>query len=543
MVALQELLANEQVPARMLRRPDGERRLTNLLQLLELLQVASGEHPGVDGLLRWLADQGFAGERDHARQLRLESDEGLVKVVTLHKSKGLEYPLVFFPFPWSYFKLPKRPPPAFFHAPEDKTACLDLGSDEETTHRALERTEQLAERLRLFYVGVTRAAKLCVLCWGKVNEIQDSALAYLLHRDLEADVPASRMKALSEEGIRNDLQRLAGGAPGTIEVRDLPEPDGARWTGAPVDLDRLAARVFDSNIDAGWRVASYSALVRGEDTERPDYDGSAQPHSTDTDAVSPVEPVFELPAGTHPGHLLHAVLEELDFPTAKGEILTKVVRDLLERYGGLTSTRGYTIETDRDWAPTVEDLVTNVLDTWLDLGETLRLRDIPSADRVAELEFHFPVQRLDPQALRNALAVSSDHAGAADGLGFEPMRGLMRGFIDLVFRHEGRFFIVDYKSNRLGNRLQDYGRDGLREAIRQHRYDLQYLIYSLALHRFLGWRLPGYDFERHFGGVYYLFLRGMRPNRGSEIGVWYDRPPLELIDGLDRLFGGGREAP
>ena len=123
------------------------------------------------------------------------------------------------------------------------------------------------------------------------------------------------------------------------------------------------------------------------------------------------------------------------------------------------------------------------------------------------------------------------------------MRGLMRGFIDLVFRHEGRFFIVDYKSNRLGNRLQDYGRDGLREAIRQHRYDLQYLIYSLALHRFLGWRLPGYDFERHFGGVYYLFLRGMRPNRGSEIGVWYDHPPLELIDGLDRLFGGGREAP
>ncbi len=543
MVALQELLANEQVPARMLRRPDGERRLTNLMQLLELLQVASGEHPGADGLLRWLVDQAFAGERDQARQLRLESDEGLVKVVTLHKSKGLEYPLVFFPFPWSYFKLPKRPPPAFFHSPEDKTACLDLGSDEETTHRALERTEQLAERLRLFYVGVTRAAKLCVLCWGKVNEIQGSALAYLLHRDLEADVPASRMKALSEEGIRNDLQRLAGDAPGTIEVRDLPEPDGARWTGAPVDPDRLAARVFDSSIDAGWRVASYSALVRGEDAERPDYDGSAQPRSTDTDAVSPVEPVFELPAGTHAGHLLHAVLEELDFPTAKGEILTNVVRDLLERYGGLTSARGYAVEMGRDWAPTVEDLVTNVLDTWLDPGETLRLRDIPAADRVAELEFHFPVQRLDPQALRDTLAASSDHAGAADGLGFEPMRGLMRGFIDLVFRREGRFFIVDYKSNRLGNRLQDYVRDGLREAIRQHRYDLQYLIYSLALHRFLRWRLPGYDFERHFGGVYYLFLRGMRPDRGYETGVWYDRPPRELIDGLDRLFGGGREAP
>jgi len=545
MVAMQELLAAEQIPARLLGRPDGERRLTNLLQLLELLQLASGEHPGQDGLLRWLADQRAGDGRDEGRQLRLESDEGLVKVITLHKSKGLEYPLVFIPFPWSHFKQSRRSPAVFFHAPEDKMACLDLGSDHEREHRALERTEQLAERLRLLYVGVTRAARFCVLCWGKVNGIQDAALAYLLHRDPESATPASGMQRLSEAEIRADLEALARRAPSAIEVRDLPAPTGEHWAGSPVDRDRLRPAVFSSVIDASWRVTSYSALVRGDDTERPDYDTTTVPLVADPEAETPIasDPLFELPAGTHAGHFLHEVFENLDFPRARGETLTGVVRSLLERYGGLGVGRTAAGEDDRDWAPVAEALVTNVLDTGLDESGTLRLRDVAAADRIAELEFHFPVAGLDPGALRRVLALSADHAGSADGLGFEPLRGLMHGFIDLVFRRDGRFYIVDYKSNRLGTRLPAYEREGLRDAIRHHHYDLQYLIYTLAVHRFLGWRLPGYDYERHFGGVYYLFLRGMRPHLGSSCGVWCDRPSLELIDALDGLFAGARKQP
>lgn len=544
MVAIQALLAAEQVPARLLRRPDGERRLTNLLQLLELLQVASADHSGIAGLLRWLADQRAGGELEKARQLRLESDEGLVKVVTLHKSKGLEYPLVFLPFPWSYFKTParKRPPPAFFHALGDKAACLDLGSDEEEEHRALERAEQLAERLRLFYVGVTRAARLCVLCWGKVNAVEDAAMAYLLHRDPKSDTPASRMRDMSEEEIRSDLEALAERAPAAIEVRDLPQPRGERWVGPGGDRDGLQSLQFDALIDGSWRISSYSGLVRGVDAERPDHDSAAATTVLGAEPQAPTEPLFELPAGTHAGHFLHEVFENLDFPRASGESLSKIVADLLARYGGLTTGGGPSGGAERDWAPVVEELVGNVLDTRLNAGGRLRLRDLAESDKIAELEFHFPVAGLDPDSLRTVLARSDDHAGCADGLGFEPVRGLMRGFIDLVFRHDGRFYIVDYKSNRLGNRLAAYGHQGMREAIRQHRYDLQYLIYSLALHRFLRWRLPGYDFEHHFGGVYYLFLRGMRPARGPEFGVWHDRPGFELVHGLDCLFGGEREA-
>jgi exodeoxyribonuclease V beta subunit len=354
------------------------------------------------------------------------------------------------------------------------------------------------------------------------------------------------MQRLPEEEIRADLQSLVQRAPRAIQVRDLPQPSGARWAGTAVDTDRLRPREFAATIDEGWRVSSYSALVRGEDTERPDYDASPEVPVPDpepeVEAPGVPDPLFELPTGTHAGHFLHEVLENLDFPTARGETLGKVVRDLLDRYGGLCARRVSVEEGDRDWAPVVEELVTNVLDTWLDPAGRVRLRDLAAADRIAEMEFHFPAAGLDPGALREVLGLSPDHAGSAEGLGFQPMRGLMRGFIDLVLRHEGRFYIVDYKSNRLGGRLAAYEREGMRDAIRHHHYDLQYLIYTLALHRFLGWRLPGYDYERHFGGVYYLFLRGMRPELGSDCGVWHDRPPFELIDALDGLFGGQREA-
>lgn len=535
MAALQALLAAERIPARLLRRPDGERRLTNLLQLLELLQVASGEHPGPDGLLRWLDDRRAERAGDAAQQLRLESDAGLVKVVTLHKSKGLEYPLVFIPFPWSAFKGSQGEAPVFFHAPEDKRACLDLGSGDLDTHARLERIERLAERLRLFYVGVTRAAKLCVLCWGKVNGIRDAALAYLLHRDPESELPTSRIARLSEAEIRADLDALAARAPDAIRIRELPSPSGRPWRGGRIDPAQLAPKEFRSTIDAGWRVASYSGLVRGDESERPDFDAAAAPPVPEAEPVAPTDPVFAFPAGAQTGHFLHRLFQDLNFPHAAAETLTQAVRDLLDRYGGLGAGRA----ADRDWAPVVEELVANVLDTWLDPAESLRLRGIAVADRISELEFHFPVAGLSPESLGAALAVSEAHAEAAEGLGFEPMRGLMHGFIDLVFRRERRFYIVDYKSNRLGDRLAAYGQDGLRLAVRRHRYQLQYLIYTLALHRFLGWRLPGYAYRTHFGGVYYLFLRGMRPHAGPRYGVWYDRPSSDLIEALDRLFAGG----
>jgi len=535
MIALQRLLDQEGIGPRLLQRPDGERRLTNLLQLLELLQIASREHPGIDGLLRWFEDQRSNEEMDDARQLRLESDEGLVKVVTMHKSKGLEYPLVFIPFPWSYFN-PPNPSPPFFHSTEDRSACLDFGSSQQDEHRRLEATEQLAERLRLFYVSVTRAAKLCVLCWGKINQAEGSAMAYLLHPNTEAETPASRMKGMEEQEIRRELEQLAAAASCCIAVLE-PPADTEQWAGPRVERERLAAADFSARIDDAWRVSSYSGLVRGSESEQPDYDAVVVVTEGDEPQPPSEEPLFDLPAGTHTGHFLHELFENLDFPAAGGESLQTQVRELLERYGRLAS--GREVSEGTDWSPVVVELVQRVLATPLDESGRLRLGDIGMEDRLTELEFHFPHQALEPELLQEALAPYPQYAASARGLAFEPRRGLMRGFIDLAFRHQGRFYVLDYKSNLLGRRLQDYGRTGMQQAVREHRYDLQYLIYTLALHRFLGTRLPDYDYQQHFGGVYYLFLRGMHPDRGAEYGVWRDRPELELIQRLDQLFGGG----
>ncbi|MCP3866583.1 MAG: exodeoxyribonuclease V subunit beta [Gammaproteobacteria bacterium] len=538
MIALQSMMDTEGIGQRLLSRPDGERRMTNFLQLIELLQVASRDYPGIDGLLRWFVDQPMGGVLDDVQQLRLDSDQGLVKIVTMHKSKGLEYPLVFIPFPWSYFDSSRDTPP-LFHDEAEKRACVDFGSPDISRHRELEQIEQLAERLRLFYVSVTRAVRLCVICWGKINRSDHSALAYLLHRNVDDGIPGSGMSGLSEQALWSDLQSLADRVPSCISVKALPSLTGEYWGGGSGKQRELSAAIFTARIDSTWRVSSYSNLVRGGESEHPDYDRLIELDSGDGSEIAGGGSVFELPAGTQTGHFLHELFENLDFPHAGGDSLESSVKSLLERYGQLQS--GRTGSTDAViWGPVVIELVKNVLDTPLDSDGELYLRNIPIKDRLVEMEFHFALSGLDAHGLLEALSSAPDYAGSASGLAFEPMHGLMRGFIDLVFRYRGRFYILDYKSNLLGKQLSAYGETGMKRAIREHRYDLQYLIYTVALHRFLDGRLPDYDYEHHFGGVYYLFLRGMRPSLGRQSGIWYDRPKLELIDRLNRCFGTGK---
>lgn len=284
----------------------------------------------------------------------------------MHKSKGLEYPLVFIPFPWSVFKPPPGPkPPPFFHADEDRTACLDLGSGNQADHRELERIEQLAERLRLLYVAITRAAKLCVLCWGKVNGAEASAPAYLLHQAIDGDTPDSRMKGLAEEEIRGDLETFAAKQPDGIAVCDLPLVTGASWQPGELDREQLRARRFTAEGNRRWCVSSYSALVRGGEAEHPDHDPpdadaptadevtTEERNSAASDASGepaepgePIvasgsehdadqEPLSKLPAGPHVGQFLHEMFENLDFLAASGEGLKTTVRSLLARHGGL----------------------------------------------------------------------------------------------------------------------------------------------------------------------------------------------------------------
>jgi exodeoxyribonuclease V beta subunit len=377
---------------------------------------------------------------------------------------------------------------------------------------------------------VTRARHLCVLTWGWINRAETSALAWLLYPSEAGDPPFSAMGSLCEEDLLEGLGALAAEAGGAIGIDADPFLATAETVPHQADPPVLAARAFAGRIPRDWRLTSYSGLVAGADVERPDYDFHPPPDPAAT-PPEPVDPVFAFPRGPGPGQCLHELLEAIDFTAADRLALKTTVRLHLDRHA-----------IDGAWGSTVERLVDRVLDTCLD-GEDLCLRRIGRENRRDEMAFHYPLARLDSRGLGSVLARFPAYQGAGTDLVFDPLVGLMKGFIDLVFRHRGRYFIVDYKSNHLGDQVADYRAERLGAAMAAHRYDLQYLVYSVALHRFLSSRLAGYDYRRHFGGVYYLFLRGMRPARGPACGVFFDCPDPDLIRVLDDFFAGRGVTP
>jgi exodeoxyribonuclease V beta subunit len=224
---------------------------------------------------------------------------------------------------------------------------------------------------------------------------------------------------------------------------------------------------------------------------------------------------------------LHAILEAIDFVAPDRALVGATLR-------------GFGIEDA--WTPVVADWIERVLATPLDAAGRLRLAGVPRDRRVDELEFYYPVHGLDLSRIARALAGAGFAGGAfSDAAGRMPARsadGFLKGAVDCVLEHEGRYFVLDYKSNRLGGAIDAYAAAALVPAMARGHYWLQYLIYVVAVHRWLGRRLAGYDYDRHFGGVRYLFLRGMDPAHGLRSGVYADRPERVVIERLDALLAG-----
>jgi exodeoxyribonuclease V beta subunit len=496
---------------------NSERRLTNLLHLAELLQQQSKLAAGMTPLLRWFQEQ-FEESAGEDAELRLEDDQALVKIVTIHKSKGLQYPIVFVPFLWSCRPI-DRNQPIYFHD-ADLAACIDLGSKDSPRHWMIAEKERLAEDLRLLYVAVTRARSRLYLAWGlagspgKTGYANQTALAYLLHsqqtpEDLDSQAPDGLPDAMD---FGADLQSLVDKSEATIECQPLPGHQ------APLALycdesTRPAPQLaqFKRIQPMQWRVNSFTALTRAVH----------QPPGQAT-KTSEQDPILDFPAGSHVGLLLHSLLENLDF---RADIATQCA-PLFNRFlslAGLSSEHQQTLVL---W-------LTNILETPLD-GASLTLSGIDNRQRLNELAFDFALDHLDLAALNRFMQARV--ARPLQALGGADFRGLITGVIDLVFEYQGRYYLADYKSNLLGGELQDYTSDKLEQAMLDRRYDLQSLIYALALHRLLAQRLPAYDYEQHFGGSYYLFLRAMRPEKGCRYGIHFERPQRIVIEQFDDLF-------
>ncbi|MDY6813585.1 MAG: exodeoxyribonuclease V subunit beta [Pseudomonadota bacterium] len=542
---LHTLIREYDVAARLRSRPDGERALTDLLHLGELLQAASERVRGTAALLRWLAearrDAGTAAAGE-AAQLRLETDAQLIQIVTLHKSKGLEYPIVFLPTLWSDRNdRGGRDGKALVvaHDPQTLQPILDLGSAQRERHQALAAQAQLAEMVRLVYVGLTRAQHRLYLSWGPVADVTASGLASLLY----PGEPAVPMDTVACQAPFEALARQAAGlvlAPlpnGAAEAPDRCPPPAPGHGPAPATA---GARPPPRAVPQRWRQSSYSALAlqaeplfdlpdhAGEEATASGAEGGPPPGPSASPAAEAAldEIRAGFPRGPQPGSCLHALLETLPFAASASEI-ADTARPTLTRFG-------------------LASALAEPLGVWL--AEALAtplpacgpaapppLAAVAPTARLNELAFHFPVDHLQPGAL-GALLRDYDLPSATRPLTFATVTGMIKGYVDLVFTHEARWYVADYKSNHLGGQWQDYRAGGLRAAVAAHRYDLQYLLYALALHRYLGQRLPDYRYETHFGGIHYLFLRGMSP-AAPGCGVHAYRPEAALIERLDALMG------
>ncbi len=493
----------------------AERRLTNVLHVAELLQQRAAALPGFEALLSWFAQQ-LSQHNEEEAELRLESDDALVKIVTIHTSKGLEYPVTFVPFLWACKPMlvtEKKTDPLPFHDSQGR-AFLALDAQGEQDGWAAAERERLAEDVRLAYVALTRAKAKTYLVWGAASAHTTypvrTALAWLLH-GTEGALP----DVLRDEDVHAALQAYVAAAGEAVSQQELPIPESPnRLEQRAASKQDLAPRRFAGRFSRDWRISSFSALAR--DVHQP---------ALRTQGEDEGDPILQFTAGSEVGLFLHAVLEELDF---QGDVAQQVER-LNQRHAqdyGFTATAQDALM--RMW---IDKIVHTPLD-----GTGLMLARISPAKRLNELAFDYAVSHVRLDALNTCLAQRSP--GPVMPLRAEDFRGMITGVIDLVFEWNGRYYIADYKSNLLGRSLQDYTPEALQRAMLDRRYDVQSLLYVLALHRYLKQRLPGYDYERHMGGAYYLFLRGMRPESGADRGVHFERPEAAFVQALDEgLFG------
>lgn len=537
---LHDLLHAFDLPARLLARADGERALTNLLHLAELLQHAAATLDGEHALTRHLAAQMATATDPQAETaeeqiVRLESEAALIKVVTIHKSKGLEYPLVLLPFVCGAREV--KADDSFVWHDQDGEARVDLRAGE--AGRLLADRERLQEDLRLLYVALTRAKYACwlgVACTrfgqSKASVLHKSAFGHVLSGGAAIEPPDLLPLLDRLRGERAELHIEPVAPMDAPILRPLDEAPRPLWE----------ARLYQGTPHERWWVASYSSLKVAEDeSPAPAPETAAQDVlvelGSEQAALSERAPVatqgmHAFPAGAEAGSFLHDLLE---WSAAEGFAAVATDPSALEKeIARRCQRRGWQAQ-----VPLLAQWLPALLRTPLDLpdGATVSLAGMDAC--YAEMEFWFEARRVDTPALDRLVAAHTLDAHPRPPLLAERINGLLKGFIDLVAERDGRYYVIDYKSNKLGDDAGAYTAEAMRDSILRERYDLQYALYTLALHRQLRARLPDYDYERHMGGVAYLYLRGV-DGRGH--GVHRERLPFALIDAMDRLFAHGAHA-
>ena len=538
LVMLHQLFLQEKITEKLYPTVDGKRLVTDLLHLAELLQEAATLNESEAALLRWFEKQIQGEDRQKEQQVRLESELQLVKIVTIHKSKGLEYDLVWLPFIGYASKF--RPEHISTYYDQDRDEVL---WDIDGSHEKDVKQEDFAEQLRLLYVALTRAKYQLNIGVPKTFEEKWSALLYVLTQGaIQTDDNPTAYDSLSL--LEKLVQRAPRGSIQISETTALKVLDAAMQSETQAPLN---AAMFTGHIEQNWTVTSFSAIEAIHQNKKyykeqlaaesavafepvfdggKDYDFNEQAPETMAESVSHESAYpfgyspFDFPHGIKIGTALHRFLEKYDFSQPLSE---EKVEKLCQW-----------LQLEETWLPSLQQWMTAILDTPLSVDDpTLKLNNLSRQQCVKEMQFYLKLNRVfDVSAFNRAL--QKHHRLPSEALQFDAIKGMLRGFMDLVFCHNGKYYLVDYKSNFLGVEPQNYVGKSLEQAMLANHYDWQYLFYTLALHRYLQQRDANYHYETHFGGVFYCFLRGM--NGENQDGVFFDKPDYALIQALENLF-------
>ncbi|MBK2092938.1 exodeoxyribonuclease V subunit beta [Francisella philomiragia] len=513
-----------------------ERVITNILHLAELIKVAENKYKHPNQLIKWYRQQ-LNSTATSEGELRLESDDNLIKIITIHGSKGLEYSVVFIPFA-SYVSSKKFQIGDFskYYDKHLKQTVYKIGKDDSIKPQI--ENEVIEELMRLFYVAVTRAEHRCYIGVAKYSNSEKSPLARFLDYQKDDDW-LEKIQIITNNPV-NQSSLIDVATSHCNESENLITNDQFDHD----TLQNLKANDINKLANDNWEMLSFSKISKSKAQntaleKEPDEseDDSAQKSQQE------LEFRFTAPKGADIGNILHNVLEHTDF--SLGKIDDNLLQEQMDRYKVVAAED---FDKLKVWLeeclvasiPSIEtaDFSSNDIQYGLfDIKDKgFCLKDISNTKTLKEAEFYFPIsnEKLYKKNIIEILVEYRNQTIDYDEFASQKIFGMLHGFIDLIFEYDGKFYVADYKSNYLGSTLEDYNQAAMSEKNQSSFYDLQYLIYSVALDKYLRQNIESYNYEKHFGGVYYFYLRGMKDG----YGVYRARPTLEVINKIANLFNG-----
>jgi len=532
------------IKQKLLSLPMGERRITNFFHIIELLiNEEKEEGLKMGALLKWLSNR--MNEDSSAKleeyTLRIESDSDAIQIITMHKSKGLEYNIVFCPFLQADSTL-KSNDFYIYHREENNKQIPILhqkDKQDESEIKNIYAKENLAENLRLMYVSITRAKFRCYIYLYKKSTADTSAPFYIFHyksegKNLDVDELIDCSKKISYTEIENDLKKIEDKNNEIFEIKKISETISSQEKNSSKIISskklELSFKKFTREIDVSYSIVSYSWMANQVQGNHNYF----QTYSVDLkkDKIYDKLDVNSIPKGAATGNLIHEILEEIDFLIVD-EDLKKIIADKSKRYRL------------QEWNEAIFSLIKNILNTNIVLDKEnveFYLRDIKEKDRLSEMEFNFPIKKIASEKIidlyvNNFLPYTQGLQLKIESLEFFEISGFLKGFVDLIFIYNGRYYLLDWKTNFLGDDYSDYNSKNIEDAMNSHNYFLQAHIYTVALDLFLEKTVQDYSYEKNFGGILYLFVRGMNPSY-KNCGVYFRREEYSFIKKLKNILQG-----